>query len=140
MKSNYIKFILLFSILTSCSTGLTKLPSGKEIDNALVGVWAGSEKDQQYEGFEKTWEMTRNNDGTFILNFKTIDEGESDEHTETGNWWIKNDKFYEFHDDSGKTDIYKYEVLDNNRIKFVSKNIKVSMNAENYEFVDTRKN
>lgn len=64
---------------------------------------------------------------------------ESNEHTEKGNWWVKNGKFYEFHDDSGETDIYKYEVLDNNRIKFISKQINVEMNTESYEFIDTRK-
>lgn len=139
MKTDYIKFTLLVFVLSSCSNGLTKISSGKKIDNKLVGVWTGSEQDQQIEGVQKIWEMTRNNDGTFLLNFKTIIKGETEEHTEKGNWWVKNGKFYEFHDDSGETDIYKYEVLDYNRIKFISKQIKVEMNSESYEFIDTRK-
>ncbi|WP_157474522.1 lipocalin family protein [Dyadobacter sp. Leaf189] len=139
MKTDYIKFTLLLLILASCSNGLTTTSPGKKIDNRLVGVWTGSEQDQQIEGAQKIWEMTRNSDGTFLLNFKTIIKGESDEHTEKGNWWVKNGKFYEFHDDSGETDIYKYEVLDNNRIKFISKQINVEMNTESYEFIDTRK-
>lgn len=139
MKTNYIIFTLLLYVFASCTNGLTKISPGKNIDNRLVGVWAGSEQDQQIEGTQKSWEMTRNNDGTFLLNFKTSVEGESDEHTETGNWWVKNGKFYEFHDDSGKTDVYKYDVLDRNRIKFISKKIKVEMNTKNYEFIDTRK-
>lgn len=139
MKTDYIKLTLLLFVLASCSNGSMNTASGKKIDSRLVGVWTGSEQDQQLEGAQKTWEMTRNPDGTFLLNFKIIIKGESDEHTERGNWWVKNGKFYEFHDDSGETDIYKYHVLDNNRIKFISKDVKVEMNTENYEFIDTRK-
>ncbi|GGH42498.1 hypothetical protein GCM10007423_39190 [Dyadobacter endophyticus] len=139
MKTDYLKFTLLLFALTSCSNGLTKISSGKKIDDRLVGVWAGSEQDQQIEGAQKIWKMTRNDDGTFLLNFKTIIKGESDEFTEKGNWWVKNGKFYEFHDNSGETDIYKYEVLDNNRIKFISKQINIEMNTESYQFIDTRK-
>jgi hypothetical protein len=139
MKTDYITLSLLLLVSASCSNGLTTISSGKEIDDRLVGVWTGSEQDQQIEGAQKMWEMKRNSDGTFLIHFKTIIKGESNEHTETGNWWVKNGKFYELHDDSGETDIYKYEVLDNDRIKFISKQIKVEMNNENYEFIDTRK-
>lgn len=139
MKTGCTKFALLLFVFTSCTNGLTKVGSGKKIDSRLVGVWTGSEQDQQFQGAQKMWGMTRNPDGTFLLNFKIISKDESDEHTESGNWWVKNGKFYEFHNDSGETDIYKYEVLDNNRIKFVSKQVKVEMNTESYEFIDTRK-
>ena len=44
-----------------------------------------------------------------------------------------------FTTDSGETDIYKYDVLDENRIKFISKQIKIEMTNESYEFIDTRK-
>ena len=52
-------------------------------------MFKGPEQDQQIEGAHKEWEMTRNSDGTFLLNFKTIIKGESNQHTETGNWWVK---------------------------------------------------
>ena len=139
MKTNHLKFISLFLILVSCQNGLTELSSGKEIDDKLVGVWVGSEKNKQIEGVEKTWEMKRNSDGKFELDFNFTENGKSYELHETGNWWIEKGRFYEFHDTSGKTDIYKYEVLDDNRIKFSSKQIGVEMNTDNYEFIDTRK-
>lgn len=139
MKTVFIQLVLLLLVLSSCNKDLTKIASGKKIDDRLVGVWAGSEKDQQIDGVQKVWEMKRNSDGTFLLHFKMIVNGESNEHTETGKWWVQNGKFYEFHDDSGETDTYKYEVLDNNRIKFISKQINVEMNSESYEFIDTRK-
>ena len=139
MKTNCLKFTLFLLILSSCHNNLTTLPSGKKIDHRLVGVWVGSEKDKQTEGVQKTWEMTRNDDGTFVLDFIFIESGESTEYHETGNWWIENGRFHEFHDKSGEIDIYKYEVLDNSRIKFNSKQISVEMNTDDYEFIDTRK-
>lgn len=137
-----IKTLLLTITLTfalSCSNKLITLENGKKIDQRLIGTWIGSEKDKQIEGAEKSWEMIRKIDGTFVLDFKLNDAGEIIEFTETGNWWVENGKFYEYHDDSGKTDIYDYIVLDENRIKFISILINVEMNSENYEFIDTRK-
>lgn len=133
-------FLLLLAFLAmSCTNQVKTLENGKKIDNRLVGVWSGSEKDQQIEGVEKKWEMTRNADGTFILDFVFTQNGRTQETQETGNWWIEGNKFYEFHEESGKTDVYTYSVLNENQVKFKSQSISISMSNDSYEFVDTRK-
>lgn len=139
MKS--LKFIIVFGliILTSCSTNMKTIGSGKKIDTRLVGIWYGSEKDKQIDGMEKKWEMTRLVDGTFTLNFTFVNNGQSQTRKETGKWWVENGTFKEYHDVSGETDMYKYKVLNNDQIKFIAKNISVEMASETYEFIDTRK-
>jgi Lipocalin-like domain len=139
MKIINLFLALGFLAFSSCNSNLKTLTIGKKIDDRLVGVWCGSEKDQQVEGVEKKWEMTRREDGTFTLDFITTQYGVSNKTVETGNWWIDNGKFYEYHDVSGNTDVYKYIVLDSKRIKFISVNMSMEMNNENYEFIDTRK-
>ncbi len=138
---NLQKFIIAFGliILTSCQTNMKTIVSGKEIDTRLVGVWYGSEKDKQIEGMEKKWEMTRLVDGTFTLNFTFVKNGKSQTSNETGNWWVENGTFMEYHDVSGNTDVYKYKVLNSEQIKFIAKSISLDMASENYEFIDTRK-
>ena len=131
--------VLMTMFAISCSTQMTTLENGKKIDNRLVGVWSGSEKDQQIDGVSKKWDMTRNADGTFILDFVFTQNGRTQENQETGNWWIEGNKFYEYHEESGKTDVYTYSVLNENQIKFKSQSISVGMNNDSYEFTDTRR-
>ena len=59
-KFNYYEkskiFILLFQFyfaVLSCSVTFSTLPDGKQIDNRLVGEWAGSEENNQMEGVKK---------------------------------------------------------------------------------------
>ncbi len=139
MRISFYFIAFAVSLFLSCSNKLVSLKNGKKIDDRLVGTWIGSEKDKQVKGAEKSWEMIRKPDGTFILNFKIIVNEKTHKNTETGNWWIENGKFHEFHDVSGKTDIYQYKVLDANKIKFTSERINVEMSSEGYEFIDTRK-
>lgn len=109
-------------------------------DARLVGIWEGSEKDNQIEGVSKEWTMTRNIDGTFVLDFKTKMKGRKTEnHIEKGKWWVKDNKFYEYHEDSGMTDVYTFEVLNVNQIKFKVFDLSFNQNNNNYEFIDTRK-
>ncbi|AQY23194.1 hypothetical protein CYV15_07420 [Riemerella anatipestifer] len=143
-KYSYMKLrnLIIFSILVlmnSCSTQLTTLPNGKQVDKRFVGTWTGSENGQQIDGMSKSWEMKRFEDGTFILDFTYTQFGESENLQETGNWWVENGKFNEFHDESGKTDVYQYEIINKNQIRFISESISVDMNTDKYEFVDTRK-
>ncbi|MBU4539280.1 MAG: hypothetical protein L6264_05435 [Weeksellaceae bacterium] len=138
LKSGLLLLLVSFLVI-SCSNQLKTLENGKKIDSRLVGVWSGSEKDQQIDGIEKKWDMTRNGDGTFILDFVFTQNGRSQKSQETGNWWVEGNKFYEFHEESGKTDIYTYSVLNENQVKFKSQSISVNMNNDSYEFIDTRK-
>lgn len=132
-------FSILFLSLGSMKAQLKSLSNGKQIDKRLTGEWAGSESDNQLEGMQKSWVMTRKNDGTFMLDFTFRKDGQEHNSIETGNWWIQDGKFYEAHKESGMTDIYTYQILDKNRIKFSSVDISIEMNKEAYEFIDTRK-
>ena len=126
--------------ITSCNTNkfLAKTPDGKNIDVRLVGDWKGSETDNQVKGMTKKWHMTRTKDGKFTLDFKAILDEEVQQFIEQGNWWVKDGKFYEYHESSGKTDVYAYEVLDVDQVKFKAVSIGVQFENEAYEFIDTR--
>lgn len=136
---NLLMLSLSFFFLTSCGSHLMNLSNQKQIDKRLVGTWVGSEKDDQIDGMEKSWEMKRNADGTFVLDFRFNVDGKIQHSMENGSWWIENGKFHEFHEYSGKTDLYRYEVLDKNQIKFSAETINIAMNTEEYSFIDTRK-
>lgn len=132
--------ILLVSI-TSCGTKrfYVKNENSKVIDKRLTGVWTGNESGNVVEGMSSEWKMTRNMDGTFSLEVKANSNGKITEVTEYGNWWIENGLFHEFHDVSGRTDVYHYEVLNKKQIKFKAEKISIKVANENYEFIDTKK-
>lgn len=138
------KPIVLFSFLvilfTSCSSSKNTitLSNKKKIDSRLIGNWKGSENGKQIANITKEWEMQRNSDGTFTINFKTISDSITDEFEESGNWWIKGKKFYEYHNDSKETDIYKYTILNQEQVKFEMKTTNVDFAEENYTFIDTK--
>lgn len=142
MKKSYILILSLLILIlsgTSSCTNLKALPTGKTIDKRLVGTWTGSENDQQIKGTRKEWEMLRKEDGTFILNFKSITPEETNEFVEEGTWWIENNKFFEHHDDSGKTDSYNFAVLNKNEVKFEMINSEINFENPTYQFIDKRK-
>lgn len=141
----YRKLILFGTVivsLTMSSCMTTKQLSNrqlKRLDKALVGTWVGSETGNQLKDVKREWEMVRNEDGTFVLNFKTHFVDYTSEDTETGYWWTKNGKFYEYHSGQ-KTDIYAYEVLNENEVKFIAKKIRAYFEGDaSYEFIDRRK-
>lgn len=113
-------------------------PQSNKIDNKLVGLWKGSEKDQQIDGMEKLWVMDRKEDGTFTLIFTTVQNCEINQHIEKGQWWVENGEFHELHFNSGNTDVYTYKVPDKSHIKFKSKNMSMDMINNEYSFVDTK--
>jgi hypothetical protein len=140
MKTIQNQFLfLLISVLTLSSCGSVKTSAGgKKVDQNLVGIWQGSENDKQTAGMKKEWIMNRSADGTFTLQFKTIYDGSTDEFTEKGRWWTKGNKFYEYHDNSGKTDTYTYLVLNENQVQFEMLDTEVDFENKNYTFIDTR--
>ncbi len=133
-----LALLMLSYLVISCTGKFTTLSNGNKIDKRLTGIWTGFEKDQQIEGLEKKWNMTRNADGTFLLDFEFTQDGTTQSTQEAGTWWVEGDKFYEFHEDSGETDVYTYTVLNENQIKFKSEKMSVGMNNNAYEFVDTK--
>ncbi|REC45102.1 hypothetical protein [Chryseobacterium sp. 5_R23647] len=113
-------------------------PQANKIDKKLVGIWKGGEKDQQIEGVEKLWVMDRKQDGTFTLIFTTVQNCEINQHVEKGQWWIENGEFHELHFDSGNTDVYTYQLLDNSHVKYKAKSLSMEMADKEYTFIDTK--
>ncbi len=140
MRSIVLALLLSTLILSNCGSKnhLRKLESGKVIDVRLAGVWEGSEVDQQIKDAKKEWVMTRNEDGTFELQFTMTRGDRVRSWKEDGLWWVENGLFNELHTGSGKTDLYKYKVLDRNRIQFTAHSLSVTFNSEAYTFIDTR--
>jgi hypothetical protein len=140
MKNKFFLAIIFNLLLLSCSSKIKTLANQKQIDTNLVGIWAGSEIDMQEAGMKKEWEMNRKDDGTYEIDFVFYKDGEKDESSETGTWWVENGKFFELHDVSKQADVYDYVVIDKNNIKFKSvKMASTEMNTKSYEFIDTRK-
>ena len=130
--------LITFGVMTAQkATSNSKIKANK-IDKNLVGLWKGSEKDQQIEGMEKLWIMERKEDGTFMLLFTTVQNCEVDQQVEKGQWWIENGEFHELHFDSGSTDVYTYEIVDKSHIKFKAKTLAMEMADKEYTFVDTK--
>ena len=78
-------------------------------------------------------------DGTYLLLSTAIPKkGEVESFAERGKWWIENGLFHELHFVSGKTDIYTFEVLDDEHIKFKLKSTEFNPANSNYEFIDTK--
>ncbi|WP_415325513.1 hypothetical protein [Chryseobacterium sp. MMS23-Vi53] len=135
-----MKKIILSALILSFGTIYAQKakPQANKIDKSLVGLWKGSEKDQQIDGVEKLWIMDRKEDGTFMLLFTTVQDCKVDQHVEKGQWWIENGEFHELHFDSGNTDVYTYKILDKSQVQFKSKSVSMDMNSNEYTFVDTR--
>jgi hypothetical protein len=126
--------VILFSVNQLFSQGQEK----ESLDPKLVGTWVGKEKDAQIEGMMKEWIMVRKANGSFELNFVVTYQGRKQTIQEKGRCWTKDGKFYEFHEASGNTDIYSYEVLNENQVRFTMESSASEFNEDVYTFIDTR--
>lgn len=135
-----MKKIILSTLILAFGTVCAQksAPKVNKIDKKLVGLWKGSEKDQQIAGMEKLWIMDRKEDGTFVLIFTTVQNCKVNQHVEKGQWWIENEAFHELHFDSGGTDVYTYQVLDSSHVKYQSKSLAIEMAGSEYTFIDTK--
>lgn len=132
--------VLIFTLFMSSCMTTFKLSKRqlKDIDKSLVGTWVGSETGLKNKGTKHEWEMIRNQDGTYIINFKTHYPYYISESTEEGYWWTKQGFFYE-HCKGYKTDIYEYKVMNENEIEFKSIKIQTYFVAESHLYTDRRK-
>lgn len=137
MKNLFLPLSAFAFLLTSCGAQ-NNLSDGKTIDRKLLGVWTGSESNEQIDGVTKKWEMNRMKDGNYSIHFTFTNDGETDKTTETGKWWTDNGRYYELHSYDDKTDIYTYEVLNDKQVKFKTETISIDMENNNYEFIDTK--
>lgn len=141
MKTKSISSILFIILLTgfimSCSTSkIITTESGSKIDKRLVGTWKGCENGQQYKDVMTCWIMERKDDGTFVLDVSSHMENEVSVGNDNGTWWVENDKFFELHNNSNKTDIYKYKVIKKDDIYFESLKMNGNITGDNYMFND----
>ncbi len=114
-----MKKVILLLILSTFSQFGYAQETTKTYDPKLVGCWKGSEIGQQMKGTSKYWVSCRFENGTSTLLFVAIDKnGEVTQETENGKWWVENGKYYELHNYDGVTDIYDYEIVDENTINF----------------------
>jgi len=136
MKKKLSFMMLCFSVILLAQ----KENDGKknQIDQKLVGSWKGEEDDQQIAGMHKSWIMHRSDDGKFLLLFIAVHDGKTTTFAEKGQWWVENGKFYELHKEDGKTDVYDYQILDKDHVKFKAAQLSIEQNNENYEFIDTK--
>lgn len=108
----------------------------KNFDPKIMGCYKGLDEGLQIENVSRYWISCRLDKGKSILLFITKwEDGNITQHTENGQWWTKDGKYYEFHKDSGLTDIYNYEVLENGNIKFNSIEI-IGKKDDTYSFID----
>lgn len=140
MKALQNFLLLLLLLVNFCNAQENVIPPKKiKLEKELVGIWVGSEKGNQVANIEKSWVMERKKDGTFTLHFTTKENDVTNTFVETGKCWTESGKFYEYHEDSQKTDIYTYEVLNENQIKFKMISSALEFNSTDaYEFIDTR--
>lgn len=110
----------------------------KTFDQNLFGSWEGSEKDNQKKNLEKHWIMHRFENGNFVLLFTMIEDGAVDSFSETGKWWIENGQFHEYHNNTKLTDVYSYQMLDPEHVKFKAKSLSLDHDNQQYEFIDTK--
>ncbi len=144
-KSFFQFFLITLIAITSFSCGsqrhFTTLNDNTKIDKRLVGTWEGSEEDTQFIGMSKSWTMTRKADGTFTLDFRVSQNGQTRTVIETGRWWTQDGHFHEFHDVSGATDVYDYQILNATQVKFTSCALTASRDElapDTVEFIDTK--
>ena len=130
------KLILIAFVSIVCFAFTTYTENNKD-EKKFLGSWIGSEKDNQRKDLTKHWIQNRYKDGTFVLMFTTIENCKVEHMTERGKWSIKDGLFYELHND-GKTDIYSYEIIDDNHIKFKAKQMGIEQENKEYEFIDTK--
>lgn len=128
------KILLLLLLILSTNS----FSQEKKLDEKLFGSWSGTEKDNQRVGLTKNWIMHRFEDGRFILLFTMVEDGEVSNFTESGRCWTEGNTFYEFHNNSGQTDVYTYQMLNDSQVKFKAKSLKSEHANQEYEFIDTK--
>jgi hypothetical protein len=109
----------------------------KTYDSKLVGCWKGSEIGQQKESISRYWVSCRFKNGTSTLLFITIYEnGNVQQTTHHGKWWIENGKYYELNHYDGFIDVYDYQATQDS-VRFQSLELLGKID-KTYKFTDYR--
>jgi hypothetical protein len=134
-----ILVLLIASLMLGSCVGTSKaLKSKANIDPVLVGIWTGSESENERPGLEKHWVQHRLDNGTLILLFLSYEYGEIYPLVRKGTWWVEDGVFYEKFDISGGTDSYAYVMITKNMVRFKAKKLSVAGANPEYTFIETR--
>ena len=138
MKSSILMVLCTLALMASCKSKKQFVTNENNNSTQLVGTWKGEEKDEQIKGVTKSWEMTRKKDGTFKVEYTINEDGHVTKHSETGVWKTEGNLFYDTNDYSGGTDVYSYQLIDNDTVRFKAHNMSMPLENANYEFYDIR--
>ena len=103
----------------------------EDIRDVFVGTWEGEHMDRG-GALLRTWIQNRSEDGTYTIVFFHHNEKGIYKSTQEGKWWLKGNRFYEIAPDlMEEPDVYQFEILSDNEIRFRSI-------VKDYEFIDKR--
>jgi hypothetical protein len=132
MKSTLFTSMLLLTINFCIGQGI------KTNDPSFVGSWNGAEKNMQKMGLVKYWIQNRLADGTFLLIATTIEDDVVKNYSEKGKWWVADGKFYEQYFSSKTTNVYAYDVIDDNHIKYEGTKLGPDFEKKDHEFSESK--
>ncbi|MCB1936005.1 MAG: hypothetical protein KDF59_08690 [Nitrosomonas sp.] len=129
--------LLLFLNGTTILAAIDQHAQGLSLDVRMIGIWQGeyTEKD----GALKSWIQTRNEDGSYRIEFRFIElDGTIHRLTEEGKWWIDKGLFYEITPSwMTQPDAYQYHFQDNGCIAFLLvESYKSAEDVGQYQFVE----
>lgn len=102
------------------------------LKDKFVGTWKGSDKGTLDNNEINFWEVIRTSDGKFFVKFTThFKDGTVETSTETGLWIVDENFFYEQREGENEADVYTYNIVSNNEIRFKD-------TISSYQFTDER--
>ena len=128
-----VLFLLTIILLAGCGT-MDKNSHNNILEDKrhmFIGTWKGKHIDRERK-LLRTWIQNRLEDGSYTIDFFYHTEEGLYKSTQKGKWWIEGNRFYEIAPDAMKEpDIYHFEILSENEIRFRSI-------LTDYEFIDKR--
>lgn len=103
----------------------------EDIQDMFVGTWEGEHMDRGGT-LLRTWIQNRSENGTYAIVFFHHTEKGISKSTQEGKWWVEGNRFYEIAPDfMEEPDVYQFEILSENEIRFRSI-------VKDYAFIDRR--
>lgn len=104
----------------------------EQLKQLFVGTWKGTDHGTLDEDETNVWTVTRTVEGKFIVEFTTyFKNGKIEKSIEKGLWVVDENFFYEQRQGEDQADVYSYQVLSNDLIRFKD-------TISNYQFTDER--
>lgn len=117
----FLQTLVVLVVLNCVAIAVAAIHSNRAspVDVRMIGLWQGEYTEK--EGALKSWRQTRNEDGSYQIEFRFIEnDGTVNRLVEEGQWWIEKGLFYEIAP-SWMTlpDAYQYRFLDDGCIEFL---------------------